>query len=549
MKPSVTAMTRRSFVAGAAMAGAAMAGAGRTMAEAEEAPAGAAPEEAAGEAEELEADVVVVGAGPCGQAASISAAEAGASVIVVDRSTWCTGKHHVLAAWGTKLQEEAGFSLTEDEYVERIMRWKDDSCDFDEDLVRFTVEQMAPTYEWMEEHGVEWGRACAISGEPYEALTCVATKYGRDTVSGYTAPMEAAALAAGVQFLYETEAEQLLLDDGGVVCGVQCAAKDGHEVSIRAKSVVLAAGGYGGDPELLRKCAAWIPNWGPVSVEENSQWDLGDGWGIRQGMALGADLCVRGGGGVIYKNMEGANTDLAGQALHVGSDGRRFGDESTTRYARSRLACNAGNGDAWIIYDSKLASQLYSTASSSAGAVSNGAVSDALEVLQAAIDAGTAFEADTIEDLARKMSVNAARLVETVETYNGYCETGVDEEYGKPMTKVGVMDDPEHPNDFTVPQVERTFTLLNPVLEPPFYATHVFFSTYQLFQTFGGLKINKRAEVLDTSGDPIPNLYAGGENANGQVIGATYSFSGIAAGSAYIYGRIAGMSAAENALA
>ena len=82
------------------------------------------------------------------------------------------------------------------------------------------------------------------------------------------------------------------------------------------------------------------------------------------------------------------------------------------------------------------------------------------------------------------------------------------------------MDDPAPVGDFTYPQIEQEFRLLNEIKTPPFYATRVTYNSYQLFQTFGGLKNDKQAQVLDVEGSPIANLFAAGEAANGQMIGA-----------------------------
>lgn len=541
-------LSRRAFIGSSAAALAALAAASVTgcapnatsgATESKQQPAEVGP------AETKEIDVVVIGAGPVGQSSALAAAEAGASVLVIERSGSCTGKHHVLAAWGTALQKEAGFDPTLDEYVASICAYKDRSSDLDEDMVRYTVEQMAPTYEWMEAHGVEFGRCCAINGEPFAGLSSVASVHGRDTAKAFTEVFEGCCLDAGVEFMFDTEANGLLLGEDGAVRGVTATASDGHVLEIHARSVALGTGGFGGDDELLRRYAPWIPNFGPL--DETGQWTLGDGFAIREGKRIGADLCSQGGGGLIYKNFEGANTDLAGQALHVGSDGKRFCDESAIRFARTRSALDAGNGEAFILYDADLVNELYTGASSSGGAVATGEVSEAQEVLDAAIEAGSAYKADTIEELARLMNVNAAVLSETVAVYNAACVSGVDDQFGKPAIKIGVMDDPAHVGDFTYPQIEQEFRLLNEIKTPPFYATRVTYNSYQLFQTFGGLKIDKQAQVLDVEGSPIANLFAAGEAANGQMIGATYPFSGLAAAGTYIYGRLAGQSAAANA--
>lgn len=125
-------LSRRAFIGSSAAALAALAAASVTgcapnatsgATESKQQPAEVGP------AETKEIDVVVIGAGPVGQSSALAAAEAGASVLVIERSGSCTGKHHVLAAWGTALQKEAGFDPTLDEYVASICAYKDRSSD------------------------------------------------------------------------------------------------------------------------------------------------------------------------------------------------------------------------------------------------------------------------------------------------------------------------------------------------------------------------------------------------------------------------------------
>lgn len=74
---------------------------------------------------------------------------------------------------------------------------------------------MAPTYEWMEAHGVEFGRCCAINGEPFAGLSSVASVHGRDTAKAFTEVFEGCCLDAGVEFMFDTEANGLLLGEDG----------------------------------------------------------------------------------------------------------------------------------------------------------------------------------------------------------------------------------------------------------------------------------------------------------------------------------------------
>ena len=186
----------------------------------------------------------------------------------------------------------------------------------------------------------------------------------------------------------------------------------------------------------------------------------------------------------------------------MGSDGKRFCDESAIRFARTRSALDAGNGEALILYDADLVNELYTGASSSGGAVATGEVSEAQEVLDAAIEAGSAYKAGTIEELARldeRMQPSCLKPWQSTMPPG----SGVDDQFGKPAIKIGVMDDPAHVGDFTYPQIEQEFRLLNEIKTPPFYATRVTYNSYQLFQTFGGLKIDKQAQVLDVEGLPL----------------------------------------------
>ena len=478
--------------------------------------------------------------------AAVSAHEAGAEVLIVDKIASATGWAHLMTCCGTQWQIDSGLDETPEELAAQITRYSDSSPDQDPDMVLFVAQQSKDTADWLVEHGFEFSRACCINGEPFEGPRLLATKYGRDAYNAMTKPMEDLVLnTEGITAMYNTEALELTVDESGAVTGAVLKAKDGHLINVNAGSVVIATGGFLGDDELVRKYAAWVPNYG--KLEGNALWSRGDGFAVRAGLRLGASVCAHGGVGMIYKNMEGANTDFAGQALQVDVSGKRFCDESTTRWMRCAKALETGTGYVYVIYDSDLPATLYSTVSSSGGSQTMTPGADVLAGVEAAIEAGTAFKADTIEGLARQLGIDAATLVETVDTYNGWCESGVDEEFGKPAELEGWVDEPGHLEDFTIPQTTQMFKLLNPIKTPPFYATRAFINTYQAFFTFGGLKITQNGEVLTTDGTTVPNLYAAGEAANGQFVGTVYPFSGLNALNCYVFGRICGTNAAANA--
>ena len=140
----------------------------------------------------------------------------------------------------------------------------------------------------------------------------------------------------------------------------------------------------------------------------------------------------------------------------------------------------------------------------------------------------TMAEADTIEELAQIMDINAAELVQTVADYNAACVPG---EYN-PTKLDGVHTEGVEPP-------KSNWAL--PLDAPPYQAYAV---TCGITFTFGGLRINRRGQVMDTSEEPIAGLYAAGELVGGLVYHIYAGGAGLMAGS--VFGKLAGTSAAED---
>ena len=144
------------------------------------------------------------------------------------------------------------------------------------------------------------------------------------------------------------------------------------------------------------------------------------------------------------------------------------------------------------------------------------------EILQAAIDAGYVYKADTIAELAEMMGFDPAVLEETVEQYNSYCASGVDEEFGK---------DAQY---------------LDAVEGGPYYG--IVGSSY-CYSTCGGLDINTDFQVLQADGEtPIGGLYAVGTDSMGVLFTNTKGYAnygGITQAYAFVSGRVAGEAAAQ----
>jgi len=137
-------------------------------------------------------------------------------------------------------------------------------------------------------------------------------------------------------------------------------------------------------------------------------------------------------------------------------------------------------------------------------------------------------EANTIEELAQAMDINVEGLVSTVEQFNAACQPG---EYN-PTVLDGV-----HTEGIDPPKSNWAL----PLDSPPYLAYAV---TCGLTFTFGGLRINRRAQVMDNVDEPIPGLYAAGEIVGGIFYHNYPGGSGLMSGS--VFGRVAGTSAAED---
>ena len=151
--------------------------------------------------------------------------------------------------------------------------------------------------------------------------------------------------------------------------------------------------------------------------------------------------------------------------------------------------------------------------------------------LKSHIESGYVYSANTLEELAHKVSVDAAGLVATVETNNRFAQTGIDTEFNKGVSAYGRQyGDPEHsPNP-----------CLGPIEKPPYFAIPVVPTP---LGTSLGLKADAHSQVLDTSGQPIPGLYACGCDAY-SIMGGEYPGGGCQVGAGMAFGYIAALHAA-----
>jgi tricarballylate dehydrogenase len=317
----------------------------------------------------------------------------------------------------------------------------------------------------------------------------------------------------GARFYYETTAQALLQDDGGSVIGIKAAGKGNRTIRISAGSVVLACGGFEGNPEMV---AHYLGESGRYlrPVARGGYYNKGEG--IRMALDIGA---APAGDYSEYHAQpidprSGATEPLVmifTQGILVNRGGERFTDEAPgsidAHYEDiTRTIRKQPGGIAWCILDAGV---------------------DEIQNWRRCIRTDQPpVETATLDALAQAIGVPIGRLAATVEAYNKAC-TG------------GAFDPHAIDGLATRGLVPSKSNWARPIARPPFKAYPIISSNTF---TFGGLKVTPNAEVVNTSGEVIPGLYAAGETIGiyyGRYPGATSVLRGA------VFGRIAGQHAAR----
>jgi tricarballylate dehydrogenase len=485
-------------------------------------------------------DVVVVGAGNAALCAALSAAEQGASVLVLERSSE--------AESGGNTRFTAGAIRCVYDDVDDLRRLMPDltdgeveSTDFgtytaeqffddmgrvteyrtDAELCELLVTRSRDTLLWLRGKGLRfapiWGRQAFKVGGRFKfwgGLTIEAHGGGPGLVDA----LYSIADRSGVTIAFSARATELIADDEGVTGVV--VKQGGRTRTVRAKAVVLACGGFESNAEWRTRYLG--PGWDLAKVR-GTRFNTGDG--IRMALEIGASPCGNWSGchAVGWDRNAPEFGDLAvGDnfqkhsypfAIMLNANGERFVDEGADfrnyTYAKyGRVILSQPGQFAWQIFDRKVTH---------------------LQRDEYRIKQVTKVRADTIEELVRKLDdVNADGALKEIRTYNAAVRTDIPFD---PNIKDG-----RRTEGLRIPKSNWA----NTMDEPPFEAFAV---TCGLTFTFGGLRIDRGGNVLDTDMAPIPGLYAAGE-----LVGGLFYFNypgGTGLMSGAVFGKIAGTSAGE----
>ena len=488
-----------------------------------------------------EADVVIVGAGGAGMTAAMTASDAGKSVIILE-SQAMVGGNSVRSTGGMnaaktvyqdenefaegagveKMLKSAADNYADNEFITSLaatvaQQWADyqanpvgyfDSVELMEldtmvggkginnpELVKTLVEGTAPAIDWLDENGMSLHNVAAFGGASVKRIHRPVNEEGKVvSVGAYLIPlMEKACQDRGVEFILNTTADTILTDANGQAVGVSGTDKDGNTVTVNAKAVILATGGFGANLDMVASYKPELKGFMTTNAPGIQ------GQGIAMATAIGA-ATVDMDQIQIHPTVEANTAALITEGLRgdgailVNANGERFTDEVSTRDKVSAAEIAQPGSFSWLIVDQAMA--------------------DASNVIQGYITKGYTKQGATYEELAKEIEVDPATFAATMEKWNGCVEAKTDADFG------------------------RT-SFANPLNTAPYYAIKV---SAGVHHTMGGVVINSSTEVLKEDGSVIPGLFAAGE-VTGGVHGAN-RLGGTAVADFVVFGRIAGSSAA-----
>ena len=321
------------------------------------------------------------------------------------------------------------------------------------------------------------------------------------TYDAYIRPLAAKVEAAGNPIYKNIKVVSVERDASGRVTGVKAVDRKGVERVFSGRSVVLAAGGYGANLQMVKKY-----NDISVTVTSNSPGTTGEV--LEEAVAAGAGLTgmewiqIHPHGNPKNGELESAIAARPSDTPYVSRDGLRFVDETGRRDEISYGILKQPGQVAFSIYDQRT--------------IEEKKVEE--KKIESAIAHGYAFKADTLEDLARQAGIDWKNFEKTMKAYN---EASVS----------------QNTKSLPVPKI----LIGNPVVKAPFYAVPI---TTTIHHTMGGLRINEKTQVLDKNGNVIPGLYAAGEITGGIHGGNRLGRNALT--DLLVFGHIAGQEVAKN---
>ena len=462
-KNNASGVSRRNFLGGIFTLGMGAAAMGLTGC--------AAPRSFADEAAQTtidggEYDIIVVGSGGAGMAATVGAVDQGAKVLLLEKMP-VAGGNTCFAEGGmnaccTRFQKEAGIEDSVDLMASDTYKGGHEKGNME--LIRHMCEGSSDAIDWLASMGIVLSKLGTSGGASVKRIHRPESgeAVGKYIVKGMTEQCR----QRGVSAVCNTKVEEILMDDGKVA-GVRATNPNGLPIEYRCKALIVATGGFGANKEMLAQYRPELRD----AVTTNQPGTQGDG--IVFSTAVGADTVdidqIQ-----VHPTVEQTTATLLSEnirgdgAILVNTDGVRFTNELLTRDRVSEAEWAQPGRGAFAVFDQSVHD-------------------NNLSIEEKFVARNLIHVADNFNDLAKLMGVPEDAFVATVKSYNDNIANGVDDPLGRTKS-------------------------LNPLVKPPYCALPV---APGVHHCMGGLRVNAAAEVLDADGNVIPGLFAAGEVTGG----------------------------------
>ncbi len=455
-------------------------------------------------------DVLVIGAGMAGLTAAISAADAGANVLLLEKnkvySSSTTRSLGYVIAGGTDVQQSQGIEDTPEAFADDIYSLYKDEETLDPDLLRQMALNSADTLEWLESDGVEFGEVIHKSEKGERATKRIHTTAG----GGYvTSTLVKKAEELGVTVMMGTPVTSLIQDADGAITGAKATNSNGDDITVNAKSTIVCAGSYTNNEELFHKLNPRIDNIGYACGS-------GEGDAYNWFNEVGADIVevpytqfMYYAYGTTFEEfpevIPNSPDNPVYDILLVAGNGKRVTAEDNFCFEFTKENWDLGYDEGYAIVDEDWMKQypiLYK---------------DVMNSKIPGTDKMYGYEGNTAADLAEAVGLDANALQQTIDRYNELCDKGSDDDFGKDSQYMNKLEG-------------KLYIIRLPQITTDGYT---------------GARINEHAQVLDADGNVIPGLFAAGSCADGQVTSVNYYGCGTSLLTCATFGREAGLYAAE----
>lgn len=413
-----------------------------------------------------EYDIVVVGSGGAGMAATVGAVDQGAKVLLLEKMP-VAGGNTCFAEGGmnaccTRFQKEAGIEDSVDLMSSDTYKGGHEKGNME--LIRHMCEGSSDAIDWLASMGIVLSKLGTSGGASVKRIHRPESgeAVGKYIVKGMTEQCR----QRGVSAVCNTKVEEILMEDGKVA-GVRATNPNGLPIEYKCKALIVATGGFGANKEMLAQYRPELRD----AVTTNQPGTQGDG--IVFSTAVGADTVdidqIQ-----VHPTVEQTTATLLSEnirgdgAILVNTDGVRFTNELLTRDRVSEAEWAQPGRGAFAVFDQSVHD-------------------NNLSIEEKFVSRNLIHVADNFNDLAKLMGVPEEAFVATVTSYNDNIANGIDDPMGRTKS-------------------------LNPLVKPPYYALPV---APGVHHCMGGLRVNAAAEVLDANGDAIPGLFAAGEVTGG----------------------------------